>query len=47
MLISDAVARCLPANIGLIMFSANGIPDRLGPAFSHGLAFPFLRRTPW
>ncbi|HWF23236.1 MAG TPA: hypothetical protein VG226_13860, partial [Acidimicrobiales bacterium] len=30
--ISDAVARYLPANIGLVMFSTNGLPDRVGPA---------------
>ena len=40
--ISDAVARYLPANIGLIMFSTNGIPDRLGPAFSPWTGFAIL-----
>jgi ABC-2 type transport system permease protein len=42
MSISDAVARYLPANIGLIMFSTNGIPDRLGPAFSPWTGFAIL-----
>ncbi|HEX3565038.1 MAG TPA: ABC transporter permease subunit [Acidimicrobiales bacterium] len=40
--ISDAVARYLPANIGLVMFSTNGLPDRLGPAFSPWTGFAIL-----
>ena len=40
--ISDAVARYLPANIGLIMFSTHGVPDRLGPAFSPWTGFAIL-----
>jgi hypothetical protein len=40
--ISDAVARYLPANIGLVMFSTDGAPDRLGPAFSPWAGFALL-----
>jgi hypothetical protein len=40
--ISDAVARYLPANIGLVMFSTNGLPDRIGPAFSPWTGFGLL-----
>jgi ABC-2 type transport system permease protein len=40
--ISDAVARYLPANIGLVMFSTNGLPDRIGPAFSPWTGFALL-----
>ncbi len=40
--ISDAVARYLPANIGLVMFSTHGAPDRLGPAFSPWAGFALL-----
>jgi len=40
--LSDAVARYLPANIGLVMFSTNGLPDRLGPAFSPWTGFAIL-----
>ncbi len=40
--ISDAVARYLPANIGLVMFSTHGVPDRVGPAFSPWAAFALL-----
>jgi ABC-2 type transport system permease protein len=40
--ISDAVARYLPANIGLVMFSTHGAPDRLGPAFSPWTGFALL-----
>jgi hypothetical protein len=32
--ISNAVARYLPANIGLVLFSTHGLPDQIGPAFS-------------
>lgn len=40
--ISNAVARYLPANIGLVMFSTNGLPDRVGPAFSPWAGFALL-----
>jgi ABC-2 type transport system permease protein len=40
--ISDAVARYLPANIGLVMFSTHGVPDRIGPAFSPWTGFALL-----
>jgi ABC-2 type transport system permease protein len=40
--ISDAVSRYLPANIGLVMFSTNGVPDRVGPAFSPWAGFGLL-----
>lgn len=40
--ISDAVARYLPANIGLVMFSTHGVPDRLGSAFSPWTGFAIL-----
>jgi ABC-type transport system involved in multi-copper enzyme maturation permease subunit len=40
--ISNAVARYLPANIGLVMFSTNGVPDRIGPAFSLWTGFALL-----
>jgi ABC-2 type transport system permease protein len=40
--ISHAVARYLPANIGLVMFSTQGTPDRLGPAFSPWVGFGLL-----
>ncbi len=40
--ISNAVARYLPANIGLVMFSTNGSPDRIGPAFSPWTGFALL-----
>lgn len=42
MSISDAVARYLPANIGLVMFSTHGVPDRVGPAFSPWAGFGLL-----
>ena len=42
MSISNAVARYLPANIGLVMFSTNGLPDRVGPAFSPWTGFALL-----
>jgi ABC-2 type transport system permease protein len=42
MSISNAVARYLPANIGLVMFSTNGLPDRIGPAFSPWTGFALL-----
>lgn len=40
--ISNAVARYLPANIGLVMFSTFQIPDRIGPAFSPWTGFGIL-----
>lgn len=40
--ISNAVARYLPANIGRVMFSTHGVPDRLGPAFSPWTGFALL-----
>jgi len=40
--ISNAVARYLPANIGLVLFSTNGTPDRVGPAFSPWNGFALL-----
>jgi ABC-2 type transport system permease protein len=40
--ISHAVARYLPSNIGLVMFSTNGLPDRIGPAFSPWTGFAIL-----
>ncbi|HVA08656.1 MAG TPA: hypothetical protein VNG12_18130 [Acidimicrobiales bacterium] len=40
--ISNAVARYLPANIGLVMFSTHGLPDRIGPAFSPWAGFAIL-----
>jgi ABC-type transport system involved in multi-copper enzyme maturation permease subunit len=40
--VSNAVARYLPSNIGLVMFSTNGLPDRLGPAFSPWAGFAIL-----
>ena len=42
MSISNAVARYLPANIGLVMFSTHGLPDRVGPAFSPWTGFALL-----
>jgi ABC-2 type transport system permease protein len=40
--VSNAVARYLPSNIGLVMFSTNGLPDRIGPAFSPWAGFAIL-----
>ncbi len=40
--IANAVARYLPANIGLVMFSTRGVPDRVGPAFSPWGGFGLL-----
>jgi ABC-2 type transport system permease protein len=40
--IGNAVARYLPANIGLVMFSTHGVPDRIGPAFSPWVGFALL-----
>jgi ABC-2 type transport system permease protein len=40
--ISNAIARYLPANIGLVMFSTHGVPDRIGPAFSPWTGFAIL-----
>jgi ABC-2 type transport system permease protein len=44
--ISNAVARYLPANIGLVMFSTHGVPDRVGPAFSAWTGFALLLLYP-
>jgi hypothetical protein len=40
--ISDAAARYLPANIGLVMFSTEEVPDHIGPAFSPWTGFALL-----
>jgi hypothetical protein len=40
--ISNAVARYLPANIGLVMFSTHGPPDRIAAAFSPWTGFGIL-----
>jgi len=40
--ISNAVARYLPANIGLVLFSTHGVPDRIGSAFSPWAGFALL-----
>ncbi len=40
--INDAIARYLPANIGLVLFSTNGVPDHVGPAFSPWTGFALL-----
>ncbi len=40
--ISNAVARYLPANIGLVLFSTERVPDRVGPAFSPWTGFALL-----
>lgn len=40
--ISDAIARYLPANIGLVMFSTHGTPDRIASAFSPWAGFGLL-----
>jgi ABC-2 type transport system permease protein len=40
--ISNAVARYLPANIGLVMFSTHGTPDRIASAFSPWAGFGLL-----
>ena len=40
--ISDAVARYLPANIGLVMFSTESVPDRIVHAFSPWTGFAIL-----
>jgi hypothetical protein len=40
--ISDALARYLPANIGIVMFSTHGIPDRVTAAFSPWTGFALL-----
>ncbi len=37
--LSNAVARYLPANIGLVMFSTQGVPDRVVSAFSPWTGF--------
>jgi ABC-type transport system involved in multi-copper enzyme maturation permease subunit len=40
--LSNAVARYLPANIGLVMFSTQGVPDRVASAFSPWTGFALL-----
>jgi hypothetical protein len=40
--ISNPVARYLPSNIGLVMFSTHGVPDRLVSAFSPWVGFGLL-----
>lgn len=40
--IGDAMARYLPANIGLVMFSTQGVPDRIASAFSPWAGFGLL-----
>jgi ABC-2 type transport system permease protein len=42
MSISNAVARYLPLNIGLIMYSTHGVPDNIGSAFSPWTGFAIL-----
>ena len=40
--LSNAMARYLPANIGLVMFSTRGVPDRVASAFSPWTGFALL-----
>jgi ABC-2 type transport system permease protein len=40
--LSNAIARYLPANIGLVMFSTHGVPDRVTGAFSPWAGFGIL-----
>ncbi len=40
--LSNALARYLPANIGLVMFSTQGVPDRVAAAFSPWAGFALL-----
>ena len=40
--LSNHLARYLPANIGLVMFSTNGVPDRVVNAFSPWRGFALL-----
>jgi len=40
--LSNALARYLPANIGLVMFSTQGVPDRVASAFSPWTGFALL-----
>lgn len=40
--LSNAVARYLPANIGLVMFSTQGVPDHVAFAFSPWTGFALL-----
>jgi hypothetical protein len=40
--ISNAVSRYLPANIGIVMFSTHGVPDRVASAFSPWTGFGLL-----
>ncbi len=40
--LSNAMARYLPANIGLVMFSTQGVPGRVASAFSPWMGFALL-----
>jgi ABC-2 type transport system permease protein len=40
--LSNALARYLPANIGLVMFSTQGVPDHVASAFSPWTGFALL-----
>jgi len=40
--ISNAIARYLPANIGQVMLTTHGVPERIGPAFSPWTGFALL-----
>ncbi len=40
--LSNSLARYLPANIGLVMFSTQGVPDRVASAFSPWTGFALL-----
>ncbi|HUC05268.1 MAG TPA: ABC transporter permease subunit [Acidimicrobiales bacterium] len=40
--LSDAVSRYLPANVGMVLFSTNGAPDRVYAAFSPWAGFGLL-----
>ncbi len=40
--IANAVSRYLPANIGIVMFSTHGVPDRVASAFSPWTGFGLL-----
>ena len=45
--ISNALARYMPANIGLVMFSTHGVPNRMASAFSPWTGFAYWCSTPW
>jgi ABC-2 type transport system permease protein len=40
--LTNALARYMPANIGLVMFSTNGVPSRVASAFSPWMGFALL-----